>query len=139
VARKLLILARTAGLRVEREHLTVESLVPERLTALDRHDVMDHLAAVDAGWQRRVESAHRQGWVLRYVGHLDRGRISVGVQALPRDSAFGRLQGTNNLFAIATDRYADAPLLIQGPGAGPQVTAAGVLADVLKTAREVVG
>jgi aspartokinase/homoserine dehydrogenase 1 len=135
VARKFLILARSAGLRVERGHLAVESLVPPRLQDLDRPAVLDQLSTLDAGWQRRVESAHRQDWVLRYVGHLERGRITVGVRALPRDSAFGRLQGTDNLFAITTDRYADAPLRIQGPGAGPQVTAAGVLADVLKAAR----
>jgi aspartokinase/homoserine dehydrogenase 1 len=59
------------------------------------------------------------------------------VRPVPRDTALGRLEGRNNLFEITTDRYAEAPLVVRGPGAGPEVTAAGVLADVLSVARTV--
>ena len=139
VARKLLILARTAGLRVERSEVQVESLVPEAALHAPRTLVTDALADVDAEWARRAEDASATGSRLRYVGRIEREasswRLRVGVETVPVDSPLGGLRGTDNLIEITTDRYALSPLVVQGPGAGPAVTAAGVLADVLTVAR----
>lgn len=143
VARKLLILARTAGLRVERTDVTVESLVPDAARDVPRTLVTDALAEVDGVWAERAEAATAQGLRLRYVGRIEREgsngtsswRLVVSVEAVPADSPLGGLRGTDNLIEITTDRYALSPLVVQGPGAGPAVTAAGVLADVLTVAR----
>lgn len=134
VARKFMILARTAGWRVEREAVAVESLVPAGVQAVAREQVLAALEPFDAAWARRAETARRAGHTLRYVGRLAGGQISVGVQAVPTRSALGQLDGTDNLFQIHTERYTQ-PIIIRGPGAGPDVTAAGVLADILKVAR----
>ncbi len=135
VARKFLTLARTAGWRIERADVQVESLVPDAVRDLPREDVLGARAEYDGAWQRRVEAARAEGKVLRYTGTLADGQIRVGVEAVTAGSPLGRLIGTDNLFVFHTDRYAEAPLIVQGPGAGPEVTAAGVLADVLHVAQ----
>lgn len=135
VARKFLILARTAGRSVERADVEVESLVPAPVRDLPREEVPDALAAYDDDWAARVEAARAEGAVLRYTGILEDDTIQVGVEAVPVASPLGRLIGTDNLFAFHTDRYADTPLVVQGPGAGPEVTAAGVLGDILHVAQ----
>ena len=137
VARKLLILARSAGLRIERSDFQVESLVPPEAADVPLALVTDALAGADDGWRQRGEAAAAQDQRLRYVGEIDgrSGALKVGVQAVPADSPLGALSGTDNLVEITTDRYAASPIVVQGPGAGPEVTAAGVLADVLAVAR----
>ena len=137
VARKFIILARTAGLTIERSQLQVESLVPESLRRVAPEAFLEKVPTSDAGWRQRTKRARDKETTLQYVGHLAEGRIRVGVQEVATSSPFGQLQGTDNLLEIYTDRYAATPLVVRGPGAGPQVTAAGVLADVLKVARAV--
>lgn len=139
VARKLLILARAAGLRVERSDVEVESLVPDSARDVPVSLVTDALEVADPAWQARVAAAERDGRRLRYVGVLeaDRARLRVGVEAVPASSPLGGLSGTDNLVEITTDRYAASPIVVRGPGAGPQVTAGGVFADVLAVARAV--
>ncbi len=141
VARKLLILARSAGLRVERADVAVESLVPPQAVGVPATLATDALAAADAGWAERVAAAQAQGQRLRYVGEVrvedDRPQLHVGTVAVPADSPLGTLAGADNLVEIATDRYAASPIVVRGPGAGAAVTAAGVLADVLSVARAV--
>ena len=141
VARKLLILARAAGLRAERADVEVESLVPPEAAGVPVTLVTDALAASDAAWADRVARAEAEGLRLRYVGRIEPtasgARLRVGVEAVPAESPLGRLGGTDNLVEISTERYAASPIVVQGPGAGPAVTAAGVLADVLAVARAV--
>ena len=141
VARKLLILARAAGLRAERADIEVESLVPPEVADVPATLVTDALAAADGAWAERVAQAEAAGRRLRYVGEIraegDGARFRVGVSAVPTDSPLGRLGGADNLVEITTDRYATSPVVVQGPGAGAEVTAAGVLADVLAVARAV--
>lgn len=138
VARKFLTLARTVGFNVERSELDVESLVPEQLISVDRETFLKELSQVDDYWKSQIEQVKKNNETLRYVGKLTNHGISVGIQSVPIDSPLGRLRGTDNLFQISTKRYAASPIVIQGPGAGKEVTAAGVLADVLKIADKII-
>lgn len=132
VARKFLILARTCGLRIERDQIEVDSLIPESLKDVDSATFLERLHEFDSDWKKNLELELQNGKTLRYVGSLKDGKIKVGIQSVPKASPVGGLTGTNNLFEIKSRRYLDQPLIIQGPGAGKEVTAAGVLADVLR-------
>lgn len=136
VARKVLILARTAGYAVEPSDVQVESLVPDPLADRPYDAFLDRLSTANTHWRERSAAAAAENAVLQYVGHFSPEGIEVGVESVPGDTAFGQLGAQENLFEITTDRYADVPLVVRGPGAGPSVTAAGVLADVLTVARE---
>jgi aspartokinase/homoserine dehydrogenase 1 len=75
--------------------------------------------------------------VLQYVAEFSGGDVTAEIQQVPEDGMFGRLTGQNNLFKVETERYTDSPIFLRGPGAGPEVTAAGVMADMLKIVRHV--
>ena len=133
VARKLVILAREAGLELSMEHVDVESLVPPALMASSREEFMARLAEADDEMQARFLAAQHQGKVLRYVAKLDnQGHASVGLAEFGVEHAFAHLRLTDNIVQFSTRRYANNPLVVQGPGAGPDVTAAGVFADLLR-------
>jgi len=135
VGRKLVILAREAGRELSLEDVQVESLVPEALRQASVEDFMARLHEVDAAFAARLDAARAAGKVLRYVARLDAdGRASVGLVELPREHAFANLRLTDNIVQFTTRRYCDNPLIVQGPGAGPEVTAAGVFADLLRVA-----
>ncbi len=135
VARKLLILAREMGHRVERSDVQVESLIPEELEDVPLDEFMDRLSIADAKWDQRVKECRANGQRLQYLGTITSDSISVGVETVDEGSPFARLRGTENMVAFTTDRYEDTPLVVQGPGAGRAVTSAGLLADVVKAAR----
>ncbi len=136
VARKLVILAREAGRRLSVEDVEIESLVPEALRDVGRDEFLARLHELDAPMQARLDEAGRQGLGLRHIARLGPdGEASVGVRALPDDHACRHTRLTDNLVQFTTVRYADNPLVVQGPGAGPAVTAAGVFGDVLAIAR----
>ncbi len=135
VARKLVILAREAGMSLSLNDVTVQSLVPESLGNADRDTFMAGLEALDAPMQAALDSARAQGQVLRYVARLEsNGKASVTLQPLPSDHAFAHLRLTDNCVSFTTRRYCDNPLVVQGPGAGAEVTAAGVFSDLLRLA-----
>ena len=136
VARKLLILARELKLRMDLADVEVESLAPEELSEATVEEFLDGLGRYDGDMRRRLEKAEEEGCVLRYVGRLDsEGRASVRLESLPEDHLFARLDLTSNMFLFRTARYSDSPLVVQGPGAGPEVTAGGIFADLLRLAR----
>lgn len=135
VARKLVILAREAGYELSLEDVAVESLVPAALQGASVEDFMARLHEVDTGFARRLADARARGNVLRYVAQFKPGQQpSVGLVELPGEHAFANLRLTDNVVQFTTRRYCDNPLVVQGPGAGPEVTAAGVFADVLRVA-----
>lgn len=135
VARKLVILARESGMPLSLGDVTVESLVPETLRGADRDAFMAGLELLDAPMLARLEAARAKGCVLRYVARLERdGKASVALRELPADHAFAHLRLTDNCVSFTTRRYRDNPLVVQGPGAGPDVTAAGVFSDLLRLA-----
>lgn len=135
VRRKLLILARASGVELEAEEVEVASLVPPRLAALPRDDVDAALPVLDAPLRERYADAYKNGEKLRFIARLEQGRATVGLEALPFGHPLGGGCGTDNRVAIWSDRYHGQPLVIQGPGAGAEVTAAGLLDDVLRIAR----
>lgn len=137
VARKFLTLARTLGITIEREELQVESLIPEELKVVDRKTFLEKLPDYDSAWKKRIRSAKKRDEVLRYTGTLKDGNIAIGIESVPKDSPLGQLNGTDNLIQIYSDFYNQTPLVIQGPGAGKEVTAAGVLSDIIKTANRI--
>ena len=134
VARKALILGHFAGFTGGMDEVAVESLVPARARHLPLAAFLATLEEFDAEWCGRVEAAKAQGQVLRYVASVTRKAIRVGLASVPASSALGGLRGTDNQVVFTTDRYATHPLVITGPGAGLEVTAAGVMNDVMKLA-----
>ncbi len=134
VARKLVILAREAGRALSLPEVQVESLVPETLRGGDVETFMAALEQGDAALLLRLQRARERGTVLRYVAALTAEGASVGLVEVPAMHAFANLQLTDNVVQFRTRRYCDNPLVVQGPGAGPEVTAAGVFADLLRVA-----
>ena len=135
VARKLIILAREMGLEVELEKVHVESLVPEDLRAASVEDYLNALGKHDQAIAKLLDSAHAKSQVLRYVGAIESdGSMSAGLQTYPIDHPFANLTGSDNIVSFQTARYNTQPMIVRGPGAGPEVTAAGVFADLLRLA-----
>ena len=132
VARKLLILARHAGFSLGVDEVEVESLVPELLRGLAVDAFLERLPELDEVLAARAAEARGRGHVLRYLARLNqRGLARVGLVEVPPTHPAARLYGTDNQFALTTTRYNTQPLVIQGPGAGPEVTAQALLGDVL--------
>jgi len=135
VARKLIILGREMGLPLELKDVRVESLVPAELVSGSIEDFMAQLPRYDAAIAARLAAAHSRGRVLRYTGKLTAaGEATVGLEELDSRHAFANIALTDNIVRFATRRYCDNPLIVQGPGAGPEVTAGGVFADLLRLA-----
>ncbi len=134
VARKLVILGREMGLGLSLEDVEVESLVPaDAEGAASADDFLERLAASDAKMSARLEAARANDAVLRYVGVVEAsGRARVSLSPYPSSHAFARLAATENVLAFTTARYRAQPLVVSGPGAGPDVTASGVFADLLR-------
>lgn len=134
VARKLLILARELGLEVERRDIDVEPVIPAEFPAAGLEESLSALEALDGHWKERVDAASAAGMCLRYVATLVDGELGVGVREVPVESALGRLAPRENVVSFYTERYHDMPLVVRGPGAGPAVTAGGIIADLIKAA-----
>ena len=135
VARKALILARTAGWELEAADLTVEALYSASLAELEVEAFMASVNVMDADFAARIQEAAAQNSVLRYVAHVTPEGGTVGLRAVSREGALGALRGPDNYVAFHTARYNAIPLGLSGPGAGPAVTAAGVLGDIIKLAK----
>jgi aspartokinase/homoserine dehydrogenase 1 len=134
VARKALILGRLIGFRGELTDIAVESLVPDGADRLALAAFLRRLDAYDAPWAERVAAAAARGGVLRYRAIVTARTIRVGLVVVDASSPMASLNGTDNQFIFTTMRYRKNPLVITGPGAGPAVTAGGILNDVLQLA-----
>ncbi|MEI8299189.1 MAG: bifunctional aspartate kinase/homoserine dehydrogenase I [Pseudomonadota bacterium] len=134
VARKLIILGREIGLKLEMSDVTVESLVPSELALCKADEFLARLPEFDERMRARYLEATAAGQVLRYVGRLDarNGTATVGLVRLDRRHPFANIALTDNVVRFETLRYCDNPLIVQGPGAGPEVTAGGVFGDLLR-------
>lgn len=136
VARKALILARTCGLAWGPDQVPAEAWFPPALATVGRDEFMGRLEELDAAFAARVAEARAAGGALRYVATVTPSGASVGLRVLPAGHPLAGLRGPDNLFSFTTARYSERPLVVHGPGAGLAVTAAGVLADVVATGRE---
>jgi len=136
VARKVIILSREMGMRLEMRDVQVESLIPAGLEGGSSEDFLRALPAYDAAMAERWRKSNAADEVLRYIGRLDRraGTATVRLESLPRRHAFAHINLTDNIVRYVSARYSENPLVVQGPGAGPAVTAAGVFADILRLA-----
>jgi len=136
VARKAVILGREMNLSVELDDVGVESLVPAELEGCDEADkFIAELGRHDDNMETLRVEADQSGNVLSYVAVIeDSGRVEVGLRRYPQSHAFARIQPGDNILAFTTDRYQEQPLIVQGPGAGPAVTAAGVFGELLRLA-----
>ena len=134
VARKALILARTLGMRIDMKQIELMPLYPSHLDHENPEDFVAGLKALDSEFQEKIERAQRENKVLRYVARLSENDVSVKIEAIAKDSALGRLRGTDNQVTLITKRYEENPLVVTGPGAGADVTAAGVLNDIVAIA-----
>ena len=136
VARKALILARTLGYELELADVEVEALFPTEMASLSVEEFMAALERLDGEYEQRIAAARGRDRVLRYVAEMESGRCQVGWREVDRAGLMAALRGPDNIVRFTTKRYKDNPLVIVGPGAGPQVTAAGLMGDILALARQ---
>ncbi len=135
VARKLVILGREIGLKLELSLVQIESLVPENLRQGSLKNFLEKLPENDKEMSTLLSKFKSLNQRLKYVGTIDEGgKVQVKLKPYAFDHAFNRISGSENIVAFRTIRYEKQPLIIQGPGAGPEVTAAGVFADILRLA-----
>ena len=139
VQRKILILAREAGYTMEMSDVDNPGFLPPALMEGSVQGFLEGLPTAEEGMQARLAEAAAKGLQLRYVATFERNAqgqptAQVGLQALPPEHPFCQLQGSDNVVMLKTDRYADRPLIVQGAGAGADVTAMGVFADIMRFA-----
>jgi aspartokinase/homoserine dehydrogenase 1 len=133
VARKLLILARQIGLKMDMQNIKVENLVPLPLRrGKFSKEFFNRYAKYDNAMKKRLDKAQAKGSVLRYVGVLQGNKAFAGVKEVPKNHMLASTKGSDNIIAFTTQRYSKTPLVVQGPGAGADVTAMGVFSDLLK-------
>lgn len=134
VIRKLVILAREAGYRVNTEDVEATPFIPDEYFKIPLDEFMARLPELDAGFEEKRQKLEAEGKRWRYVARLDNGHTSVGLTAVDKNHPFYRLEGSNNIILITTERYREYPMHIEGYGAGADVTAAGVFADIMSVA-----
>ena len=134
VVRKLVILAREAGYRVEQEDVEKHLFVPEEYFKGSLEDFWKNLPALDADFEARRKELEAEGKRWRFVATMDGGKVNVALKAVDRNHPFYNLEGSNNIVLLTTERYKEYPMQIQGYGAGASVTAAGVFANIMSIA-----
>ena len=133
VGRKILILARETGVKLETENINLVGFLPDgAMEAATVDDFFTVLKNNRAYFQKLYQEAATEGKVLRMIATLEGDQASVGVQAVGPDNPFYGLSGSDNMIVFTTDRYRERPLVVRGPGAGAEVTAAGVFAEIIK-------
>ena len=134
VIRKLVILAREAGYRVEQEEVEKHLFIPQDFFDGSLEDFWKNLPTLDADFEERRLRLESEGKRWRFVAKLEDGKTSVSLREVDKDHPFYMLEGSNNIILLTTERYKEYPMLIQGYGAGAGVTAAGVFADIMSIA-----
>ena len=131
VIRKLVILAREAGYRLEQEEVEKHLFVPNEFFDGSLDDFWKNIPSLDADFEARRKQLEEQGKHWRFVAKFEGGKGSVSLQEVDKNHPFYNLEGSNNIILLTTERYNEYPMMIQGYGAGASVTAAGVFADII--------
>ncbi len=132
VARKILILAREAGFALEPEDIVVENILPEACVKAGTVDqFLFELEKANGLFDQMLSKATAENKVLRFIARMEHGKATVTLQSVDAQHPFYSLSGSDNIIAVTTDRYLERPLVIKGPGAGAEVTAAGVFAEII--------
>lgn len=132
VKRKIIILTREAGFHIEPENVILDPILPEELMAVEGVDAFfNKLEEYDGAFKEKVEEAKAEGKVWRFIAETKNGNAKIGLKKVGPDSPFHGLSGADNMVVITTERYHTRPLVVKGPGAGAEVTAGGVFADLL--------
>ena len=134
VVRKIVILAREAGYRVEQEDVEKHLFVPDHFFTGSLEDFWKHLPELNADFEEKRKKLEEEGKRWRFIATMDHGKVSVALRDMTQDSPFYNLEGSNNIVLLTTERYKEYPMLIQGYGAGASVTAAGVFANIISIA-----
>jgi aspartokinase/homoserine dehydrogenase 1 len=138
-ARKLLILCREIGLPKELSDIKIEPILPDncqKANSLD--DFFNELEKSDEYFDKLIEQAAAKGKILRYIAVIENRQAEIKLEEVDASHPFHSLRGTDNIIAFTTNRYSENPLVIKGAGAGAEVTAAGVMADIFKIANAVI-
>ena len=137
VARKILILARESGMRVELEEIDNESFLPkECLDTKDNKSFFESLKKHSDHFEKMLENAEKQGAKMKYVAQLENGKAKVGIQMVEEGHDFYNLEGSDNIILFYTNRYKEQPLIVKGAGAGADVTASGIFADIIRIGKQ---
>lgn len=132
VARKILILSRETGLSLELDDIKIEQILPESsVKAKTIEEFFTSLENENEFFEAKLKKADKDGKVLRFIAKLENGKASISLQSVDASHPFYALSGSDNIISYTTDRYKDRPLVVKGPGAGAEVTAAGVFADII--------
>lgn len=134
VARKALILSRILGRRIELSDIDLTSLYPESMSNLTVNEFFKKVHQLDGLYQKQIDNAKKKNQTLRFVATVGARKCTVGLETVSKDSDLGGLKGPDNIIVFKTKRYFDRPMVIKGPGAGIQVTAAGIFGDILTIA-----
>lgn len=134
VIRKLVILSRESGYKIEVEEVAKRPIIPESLMDGSLSDFFANIKSFDDEFEKKRQSAEHENKRFRFVAKLENGKAEVGIQEVDRSNPFYALESSNNVILITTDRYKDYPMEIKGYGAGAEVTAAGVFADIISIA-----
>jgi aspartokinase/homoserine dehydrogenase 1 len=137
VARKILILARESGMRVELEEIDNEAFLPkECLDTKDNKSFFESLKKHSDHFEKMLENAEKQGAKMKYVAQLENGKAKVGIQMVEEGHDFYNLEGSDNIILFYTNRYKEQPLIVKGAGAGADVTASGIFADIIRIGKQ---
>ncbi len=139
VARKALILARLMGQKINLKDFSIQSLFPDKYKNISVDDFLKNINTLDDNFRKMMKEAKNKNSTLRYIATVTPTIISVGLEKITKESDIGTLAGPDNIVVIKTNRYNKNPLIIKGPGAGKEVTAAGVFGDLLKIIRIIRG
>jgi aspartokinase/homoserine dehydrogenase 1 len=133
VARKILILGREAEQELHFADVSIQSMVPEDCRQIDSvGEFLEKLKEHDSHYKKLVDEADEKKEKLRFMAVLENGKATVGLKSVDRKHPFYSLEGSDNMILFTTERYHEFPMIIRGPGAGADVTAAGVFADIIR-------
>jgi aspartokinase/homoserine dehydrogenase 1 len=135
VMRKIMILARESGAKIDMEEITNESFMPAECMVGSVEDFYNCMAKQEEHFKKLYDAAAANDKKLKFVARYDQGKASVGLQQVGDSSDFYHLYGKDNVVLFYTDRYPDQPLVVKGAGAGADVTASGVFADIIRAGR----